>query len=146
MQSPRVHGIRTLPDVFPVFPLAGVILLPRGQLPLNVFEPRYLAMVDDAFLARRMIGIIQPIHEAERGARPELYGVGGVGRITSYAETDDGRYLITLTGLSRFEIKREIEANTPYRQVEASYERFARDRSSVAEDEGARSRGLACGA
>jgi hypothetical protein len=117
-----------------VFPLAGVILLPRGQLPLNVFEPRYLAMVDDAFLAQRLIGIIQPSGDGGGLVRPKLFSVGGIGRITSFAETDDGRYLITLTGLSRFEILRELDVSTPYRQVEASYERFAQDRMPATED------------
>ena len=120
------RGARALPDIIPVFPLAGVILLPHGQLPLNVFEPRYLAMVDDAFKAQRLIGIIQPLNED--APKPDLYRIGGIGRITSFAEIDN-RYHIILTGISRFEILSELSVMTPYRQVQVSYERFSGDRS-----------------
>jgi hypothetical protein len=133
MHEPKPHNARSLPDVIPVFPLSGVILLPHGQLPLNVFEPRYLAMVDDALKAQRLIGIIQPISEAQGGARPELFTIGGIGRITAFAEADN-RYHITLTGLSRFSIENELAATTPYRQVQVSYERYAQDRWLQPED------------
>ena len=119
-------GVRALPDLIPVFPLARVILLPHGQLPLNVFEPRYLAMVDDAFKAQRLIGIAQPVNE--EAAKPELYKIGGVGRITNFAEVEN-RYHITLSGISRFEILNELPVTTPYRQIQVSYERFISDRS-----------------
>ena len=88
---------RDLPQVIPVFPLAGALLLPRGQLPLHIFEPRYLAMVDDALRYNRVIGMVQPTDT--KASIPSLYKVGCVGRLTSWNETDDGRYMIALTGL-----------------------------------------------
>ena len=108
-----------LPQVIPVFPLPGAILLPRGQLPLNIFEPRYLNMVDDAMAGDRIIGMIQP----RQGSRslPNLSPVGCAGRITSFAETSDGRYLITLTGCARFRLASELPTQTPYRQVRADF-------------------------
>jgi len=90
-----------LPQVIAVFPLTGVLLLPRAQLPLNIFEPRYLNMIDDAMASERMIGMVQPAAGGDP-ERPSLSAVGCLGRITSFAETSDGRYLITLTGLCRF--------------------------------------------
>jgi Lon protease-like protein len=115
--------------VIPVFPLAGVLLLPRGQLPLNIFEPRYLMMFDDALRSgERLIGMIQP-DAAHPGpeARPNLYKVGCVGRITQFAETGDGRYLIQLTGIARFRVEEELTVATPYRQCRVSYAPFAGD-------------------
>lgn len=114
-----------LPQVIPVFPLPGAILLPRGQLPLNIFEPRYLNMIDDAMAGDRIIGMIQP----GPGARglTGLSPVGCVGRITSFAETSDGRYLITLTGCARFRLASELPAGTPYRQIRADYAPFEAD-------------------
>src|ERR671924_1291212 len=106
-----------LADVIPVFPLPGALLLPRGQMPLNIFEPRYLAMIDDALRAgHRLIGMIQP-DAASPGPenKPNLYKVGCVGRITQFAETGDGRYLIELTGVARFRIVDEPSVLTPYR-------------------------------
>ena len=114
-----------LPQVIPVFPLPGAILLPRGQLPLNIFEPRYLNMVDDAMAGDRMIGMVQTVGSA--GERPPLMRVGCAGRITSFAETSDGRYLITLTGISRFRIDTEIQTKTPYRQIRAAFGMFEQD-------------------
>lgn len=115
-----------LPRTIPVFPLGGVILFARGQLPLNVFEPRYLNMTDDALAGERLIGIIQPDGTGSPD-RPGLARVGCVGRLTAFAETDDGRYLITLTGICRFRVLRELQVRTPYRQVDADYEPFAAD-------------------
>jgi len=115
-----------LPAAIPVFPLTGAIVFPRGQLPLNIFEPRYLNMVDDALADERLIGMIQPAADAPMLA-PPLSDVGTVGRITSFAETDDGRYLITLTGVCRFRITQEAPAQTPYRQALVSYDEFAGD-------------------
>jgi len=115
---------RDLPDVVPVFPLTGVILLPRGRLPLNIFEPRYLAMIDDAMAHHRLIGMIQP---EGSGSSPGLSRVGGLGRITSLSETEDGRYLITLTGITRFEIAAEMAVTTPYRQIQPRYEAYGDD-------------------
>jgi Lon protease-like protein len=118
-----------LPDVIPVFPLAGALLLPRGQMPLNIFEPRYLAMVDDALSnGRRLIGMIQP-DTAHRGSeeKPSLYRIGCVGRITQLGETGDGRYLMELTGIARFRIVEELSVATPYRQCRVAYAPFADD-------------------
>ena len=117
---------RELPAVIPVFPLTGGILLPKGLLPLNIFEPRYLRMVDDALGGHRVIGMIQP-RETVNAARPPLYDVGCLGRIVSFQETGDGRYLISLSGMSRFRVAAELDAATPYRQVSADYAAFAAD-------------------
>ena len=114
-----------LPQVIPVFPLPGSILLARGQLPLNVFEPRYLNMVDDAMAGDRVIGLIQPI--GGLGVQPPLARVGCAGRITSFNETSDGRYLITLTGICRFNVTAELQVKTPYRQVRADFAPFEAD-------------------
>ncbi|MFK4058822.1 LON peptidase substrate-binding domain-containing protein [Brevundimonas sp. NPDC046655] len=114
-----------LPQVIPVFPLPGSILLSRGQLPLNVFEPRYLNMVDDAMAGDRVIGLIQPI--GGLGVQPPLARVGCAGRITSFNETSDGRYLITLTGICRFNVASELQVKTPYRQVRADFAPFEAD-------------------
>ncbi|MNU49078.1 LON peptidase substrate-binding domain-containing protein [uncultured Brevundimonas sp.] len=114
-----------LPQVIPVFPLPGSILLSRGQLPLNVFEPRYLNMVDDAMAGDRMIGLIQPIGGMD--IQPPLARVGCAGRITSFNETSDGRYLITLTGVCRFRVTTELQVKTPYRQVHADFAAFEAD-------------------
>jgi Lon protease-like protein len=114
-----------LPQVIPVFPLPGAILLPRGQLPLNIFEPRYLNMIDDAMAGDRIIGMLQP----QQGPRlaPGLSPIGCAGRITSFAETSDGRYLITLTGCARFRLASEIPTRTPYRQIRADFTPFEAD-------------------
>lgn len=114
-----------LPQVIPVFPLDGALLLPRGLLPLNIFEPRYLNMVDDAMSGERIIGMIQTAGGTRQ--RPNLAPFGCAGRVTSYAETSDGRYLITLTGVIRFKVQAELPVATPYRQVRADYEDFADD-------------------
>ncbi len=114
-----------LPQVIPVFPLDGALLLPGGELPLRIFEPRYLNMVDDAMAGDKMIGMIQTTG-GER-SRPKLAGVGCAGKITSFNETSDGTYLITLTGVCRFSAGAELPGNTPYRQVRAAFEAFATD-------------------
>jgi Lon protease-like protein len=116
-----------LPQTLALFPLTGAILLPRGVIALNVFEPRYLNMVDDALGAERLIGIIQPAGGEEGEPVPRLAEVGAVGRITAFNETDDGRYLITLTGICRFDLEQELDAGTPYRQALVNYEPFADD-------------------
>ena len=126
---------RDLPRSIPIFPLEGALLLPRTALPLNIFEPRYLNMIDDALGGERLIGMIQPSPHAQNNP-PELCDVGCVGRITTYAETDDGRYLITLTGLCRFRATRELDVKTPYRQVEALFDEFGSDLSPVAHEFG----------
>jgi uncharacterized protein len=122
--APYRH-LSDLPQLIPVFPLDGALLLPGGELPLQIFEPRYLNMIDDAMAGDRVIGMIQT-RGGER-ARPGLADVGCVGRITSYAETSDGRYLITLTGVCRFETGEELDLRMPYRQVRVSYDRFGED-------------------
>ena len=119
--------VQDLPRSFPAFPLTGAILFPRSGLPLNIFEPRYLNMIDDAISGNRIIGIVQPAPRAGDAQRPALAPVGCAGRITSFAETEDGRYLITLTGIARFRIARELELAMPYRQVEADFAPFAED-------------------
>jgi Lon protease-like protein len=123
------RGPADLPPVIPIFPLAGALLLPRGQIPLNIFEPRYLAMVDDALADRhRLIGMIQP-DAAHPGPedRPNVYKVGCVGRITQLAETGDSRYLLELTGVARFRIEEELTVLTPYRQCGVTYQPFVDD-------------------
>lgn len=129
----RYRTIDDFPASIPVFPLAGALLLPRSQLPLNIFEPRYLKMVDDALRGERIIGMIQPSGEAaiaaadDPDAKPKLCEVGCAGRLSSWAETPDGRTLITLTGLCRFRIGPELDAMTPYRQFRVSWDEFADD-------------------
>jgi uncharacterized protein len=115
-----------LPRTLAVFPLDGAVMFPKGQLPLNIFEPRYLNMIDDALAGDRLIAMIQTASDDER-APPELAQVGTVGRLTAFAETDDGRYLITLTGISRFAVVRELPVATAYRQVEADFSSYAQD-------------------
>jgi uncharacterized protein len=116
-----------LPQTLPLFPLEGAVLYPRGVLALNIFEPRYLNMVDDALADQRLIGMIQPAVGHERDITPDFAEVGTVGRITTFSETEDGRYLVTLTGIARFHVEREIKAGTPYRQALVSFDAFATD-------------------
>jgi Lon protease-like protein len=117
-----------LPEVIPVFPLAGAVLLPRGVMPLNIFEPRYLKMVRDAVAGTNLIGMVQPRAAKTRSTQPPaLFDIGCIGRITEFEETDDGRLLIELTGLRRFKVAREIDVVTPYRQVVANYDGFDAD-------------------
>ncbi|MGP9814149.1 LON peptidase substrate-binding domain-containing protein [Rhodopseudomonas sp. NSM] len=117
------RGPADLPEVIPVFPLPGALLLPRGQMPLNIFEPRYLAMVDDSLRdGHRVIGMIQPdATHSEDGETPKLFQVGCVGRITQLAESGDGRYILELTGVSRFKVVEELQVKTPYRQCKVDY-------------------------
>lgn len=131
----RYHSAADLPEKIGVFPLSGVLLLPRGQLPLNVFEPRYLALVDAAMSDNRLIGMIQPREPEESSLRPRLNAVGCAGRITGYRETEDNRYLITLTGICRFRVEHEVTVTTPYRQVQSDFSSFAGDLVS-ADDSG----------
>jgi Lon protease-like protein len=126
----RYQSVADLPATIPVFPLPGVLLLPRTQLPLNIFEPRYLQMVDDCLRGTRIIGMIQPDEQktdAAHADRPALLPVGCAGRLTSYTETPDGRVLITLTGIARFRVTSEHEAMTPYRLCAVDFEEFADD-------------------
>ena len=115
-----------LPEIIPVFPLPGALLLPRGRLPLNIFEPRYLAMLDEALKSdHRLIGMVQPSDAEARP--PRLHDIGCAGRVTSLSETEDGRYLIVLTGISRFRIVEEVESFAPWRRVRADWSEFAAD-------------------
>jgi Lon protease-like protein len=123
------RGPEDLAGVIPIFPLPGALLLPRGQMPLNIFEPRYIAMVDAALMSgNRLIGMIQP-DPAHPGSEdhPNLYKVGCVGRITQIAETGDGRYLMQLTGVARFRIEEELPVTTPFRQCRVTYAPFTDD-------------------
>ena len=121
-------GAAALPAILPVFPLAGVLLLPRGRLPLNIFEPRYLAMTRDALAGERAIGMVQPSDPQHSPiGNPPIYPVGCAGRITSFAETEDGRFLITLTGTSRFRIREELPLVGGYRRVVPEWGEFAHD-------------------
>jgi uncharacterized protein len=115
-----------LPKSIPLLPLSGALLLPRTDLPLNIFEPRYLLMIEEAMAGHRIIGIIQP-QEGQESETPKLEKIGCAGRITSYSETDDGRLVITLTGVSRFELKKELKVPTPYRQAAISFKPFEID-------------------
>ncbi|MEP9349637.1 LON peptidase substrate-binding domain-containing protein [Xanthobacter sp. KR7-225] len=135
-----------VPPVVPVFPLSGALLLPRAELPLNIFEPRYLAMVDDALSGARLIAMAQPDPGLAPGPHgPGVYKVGCLGRLTQFSETGDGRYLITLTGVSRFSAVEEIEALTPYRQFKVDTVPFAADFDASA-GEGEVDRGALLGA
>ena len=139
--SERYRKISDLPDLLPVFPLKSVIVLPRATLPLNVFEPRYLTMVDDVLGNDRIVGIIQPemADEADQspiGSEISLRSVGCAGRITAFQETDDGRMLITLSGVCRFELRQEVESDDPYRLFQADYSKFSSDlEKGTGEDE-----------
>jgi uncharacterized protein len=130
-----------LPEILPIFPLTGILLLPRARLPLNIFEPRYLAMTRDSLGGERLIGMIQPsdpprghgVEPGIGGMNPPVYPVGCAGRITAFAETEDGRYVITLTGVSRFRIREELPVVSGYRRVVADWAPFAQDRDPAAE-------------
>ena len=116
-----------LPESLPIFPLPGVLLLPRGRLPLNIFEPRYLAMVSDAMGSTRLIGMLQPKDPSAREPNPGVYKIGCAGRIVSFEETDDGRFLITLLGCSRFDIHDELPLSHGYRAVEPDWTPYRYD-------------------
>ncbi len=123
------RSIEELPATLPLFPLSGALLLPRGELPLNIFELRYVAMVDDAIKGDRLIGMIQPLMaDEETQGPPALFRVGCAGRLTRFAETGDGRYVVTLTGVARFSCgEQELAVTTPYRQAHVRYDDFAAD-------------------
>ena len=136
----RYKTIADLPQTLPLFPLRGAILLPRSALPLQVFEPRYLEMLDDAISSTRLIGIIQPAVEASaespRGKAVTLKTVGCAGRVTSFQEIDDGRLMITLTGICRFETSVEELSAKPYRSYRVAYQPYASDLiTGLGEDE-----------
>jgi uncharacterized protein len=118
-------GPQEMPETVPVFPLSGALLLPRGQMPLNIFEPRYMAMIDHALQRDRLIGIVQP--NPDKGDTGQLYHVGCVGRITQLAETGDGRYHLTLTGIARFKILSEANTKTSFMQYNVDWMPFVHD-------------------
>ncbi len=123
-----------LPDTLPVFPLPGALLLPRARLPLHLFEPRYLAMLDDVLkTSNRLIGMVQP-YETPGGKR--LHSIGCAGKVTAFSETEDGRYMITLSGASRFRITDEVEGFTPYRRCNVNWKGFEADLGPVEKDPG----------
>lgn len=123
------QGPGDLPETIPVFPLGGALLLPRGQMPLNIFEPRYLEMIDDSLRdGHRIIGMIQPdVTHTRSEAAPALFRIGCAGRITQFAETGDGRYVLELTGIARFKIVEELKVLTPYRQCKVDFFSFVDD-------------------
>lgn len=128
-----MKNIPDLPDTISIFPLAGALLLPRARLPLHLFEPRYLAMFDDCLKTpERLIGMIQP-RETARGGNV-LSSIGCAGRITSFSEAEDGRYMITLTGVSRFRLRDEVQGFTPYRRAGVDWDSFARDLGTEEQD------------
>jgi Lon protease-like protein len=127
MSRPFHPSFSSLPDSLAIFPLAGVLLLPDGKLPLNIFEPRYLAMVIDSLANGRLFGMVQPKGEASDDGEPPIFETGCAGRISSLDETEDGRLLVTLTGVSRFRVRRELEGLNGYRRIEPDWRPYQRD-------------------
>ncbi|PWE48883.1 ATP-dependent protease [Thioclava sp. NG1] len=124
-----------LPEILPLFPLPGALLLPRARLPLHIFEPRYLQMIEDCMKTKsRLIGMIQPIKGPE--GQNHLNTIGCAGRLTGFSETEDGRYMITLSGISRYRILQEVEGFTPYIRAEVSWAGFERDLGPAEHDKG----------
>ncbi len=115
-----------LPSIIPIFPLSNFIIFPNTTVPLNIFEPRYIQMINDSMKSHRMIGMIQPKKSGEL-KKPDLYEVGCIGKITSFNETDDGRYLIIINGVSRFKIEKEINSENLYRSCKVSYQNYIKD-------------------
>jgi Lon protease-like protein len=128
-RNPYAPKLEDMPGTIPVFPLAGVLLLPSGNLPLHIFEPRYRRMTEDAIKSHRMIGMIQP--KISDDANPPLYDVGCAGKITDFHELPDGRFMMTLTGISRFRIIEELKTATPYRQIKPDWSFFEKDVEGV---------------
>lgn len=126
-QNPFAPEFEKLPELLPLFPLSSAFLLPMGHLPLNIFEPRYMRMVEDALAGNRMIGIIQPLGDTSGRDASELHRTGCAGKIVEFSETADGRYLIKLAGLYRFNIESEIAASVPYRVARADWQPFRED-------------------
>ncbi len=128
---------KDLPETIPLFPLPGALMLPRTRLPLHIFEPRYLAMLDDTMKTQhRLIGMIQP-RQAPNGEK-KLNAIGCAGRLTQFSETEDGRYMITLSGMSRFRLTREVQGFAPYIRADVSWDGFGRDMGGAEEDKGFR--------
>lgn len=131
-----------LPDTIPVFPLPGALMLPRARLPLHIFEPRYLAMIEDCMKTKhRLVGMIQPRETPQsekRGGEKRLQAIGCAGRLTGFSETEDGRYMVTLSGISRYRVKEEVQGFTPYRRCIVDWAPFVRDLGPTEEDPGFR--------
>ena len=123
-----------LPNHIPVFPLSNFIIFPKATVPLNIFEPRYIDMINDSMKSNKIIGMIQPKNSSDRGNIPELHEIGCLGKITSFKETEDGRYLIELKGLIRFENVKELTTRKKYRILNVNYENFTQDLKSENED------------
>jgi len=122
-----------LPETIPIFPLPGALLLPRSRLPLHIFEPRYLAMIEDCLKTpERLIGMVQP--NPRPGHDKALHAIGCAGRLTQFSETEDGRYMVTLGGISRFRVVNEVDGFTPYRRCEVNWDGFARDLGAAEDD------------
>ncbi|MCG7495142.1 LON peptidase substrate-binding domain-containing protein [Thalassobius sp. Cn5-15] len=129
----------TLPNTLPVFPLPGALLLPRARLPLHIFEPRYVAMLEACLASpTRLIGMVQPCQQRPADntgmTPPRLHQIGCAGRITQFSETEDGRYMITLSGVSRFRVREELRCDTPYRQAQVCWDSFAKDQGPEEHD------------
>jgi len=125
--------MKNLPKILPIFPLSNFIIFPKTTVPLNIFEPRYIDMVNDSMKSDKLIGMIQPKKTGNDLVVPELHNIGCLGKIISFKETEDKRYLIELKGLIRFEIIREIETDKKYRQYEVDFKRFNHDLSNKTE-------------
>ena len=128
-----MKNIKDLPNKIPIFPLSNFIIFPDTTVPLNIFEPRYIQMIDDSMRGNRMIGIVQP-KKSGNFKKPDLYEVGCIGKITSFNETEDGRYLIVLNGINRFKILEEIDSSKLYRQYKVSFEQFSKDINNISEE------------
>ena len=123
-----------LPNIIPVFPLSNFIIFPRTTVPLNIFEKRYIDMVNDSMRSEKLIGMVQPKNSNEKLTVPNLYNVGCLGKITSFRETDDGRFLIELKGLIRFKTVKEINSNKTYREFEVNFDNFEDDLKNQKEE------------
>ena len=123
-----------LPNIIPVFPLSNFIIFPRTTVPLNIFEKRYIDMVNDSMRSEKLIGMVQPKTSNEKLIVPNLYDVGCLGKITSFRETDDGRFLIELKGLIRFKTVKEINSNKRYREFEVNFDNFEDDLKNQKEE------------
>jgi Lon protease-like protein len=133
----KKFSLADLPESIPIFPLPGALLLPRARLPLNIFEPRYLAMLDDTLKTQhRLIGMVQPVVMPEGKSTGRLHHIGCAGRVTAFQETEDGRYLITLSGISRYRLVEQVEGFTPYRRANVDWASFERDLGRAEQDEG----------
>ena len=123
----KIMEIKELPNQLPVFPLSNFIIFPRTTVPLNIFEPRYIDMIDESMKSNKLIGMIQPKSQTSEGMPPELHHIGCAGKITSFRETDDGRYVIVLSGITRFNIVDEIDNGKPFREFKINYKGFEND-------------------